>query len=435
LRGGAIAAALAIALQTFGGMLAGPLATADAVLSATTAVNVRSGPGTTFSILGVLWQGNTITARGASQNGWTPVTYQGKSAWVSSQYLAGTAAPAAAQTSSGGTATTLAALNLRTGAGLSFAVIRVLPKGSTVTLTGRTANGFSEVGANQWVSTSWITTSAAVASRGLVSTPTTQVRATTTLILRSSSSSTYTKLGEIPSGAFLEATGVTANGVAQILYQGELRWVNANYLVPVTAAGPATPAPTGLPAVSATRYAMVALDIRDTSATAYNAITNVPRGTALQITGVVENTAAQIVYGGAVRWVQAVFLSAVPPAASGDYSTGLADLTPKAQAVVADVRVRFTSIKTIYGVRADSIPDHPSGRAVDLMIPNYSSNAAYGQQIADYYRANASKYGISYIIFRQRIWNVARDSEGWRWMADRGGDTANHYDHVHITVF
>ena len=24
---------------------------------------------------------------------------------------------------------------------------------------------------------------------------------------------------------------------------------------------------------------------------------------------------------------------------------------------------------------------------------------------------------------------------GWTWMADRGGTTANHYDHIHVTVY
>ncbi|MDQ1640746.1 MAG: hypothetical protein QOJ90_97, partial [Actinomycetota bacterium] len=28
-----------------------------------------------------------------------------------------------------------------------------------------------------------------------------------------------------------------------------------------------------------------------------------------------------------------------------------------------------------------------------------------------------------------------RSSEGWRPMADRGSTTANHYDHVHVSVY
>ena len=67
MRGAAAAGVLAIALQTLGGMAAGPLASADTVLSATTAVNVRTGPGTSYSVLGVLYQGTQVTVRGAAQ--------------------------------------------------------------------------------------------------------------------------------------------------------------------------------------------------------------------------------------------------------------------------------------------------------------------------------------------------------------------------------
>ena len=42
--------------------------------------------------------------------------------------------------------------------------------------------------------------------------------------------------------------------------------------------------------------------------------------------------------------------------------------------------------------------------------------------------------GVDYLIYEQRIWTVQRGGEGWRGMSDRGGDTANHYDHVHVTT-
>ena len=32
-------------------------------------------------------------------------------------------------------------------------------------------------------------------------------------------------------------------------------------------------------------------------------------------------------------------------------------------------------------------------------------------------------------------WTVQRADDGWRWMEDRGSTTANHYDHVHVTVY
>jgi len=39
------------------------------------------------------------------------------------------------------------------------------------------------------------------------------------------------------------------------------------------------------------------------------------------------------------------------------------------------------------------------------------------------------------VIFDAKIWNIARDDEGWRPYGNGGGDSAMHYNHVHVTVF
>lgn len=62
----------------------------------------RSGPSTSAGILGELFYGNVVTITGTSGD-WTQVTYNGKSGYVFSQYVAkGTYTP---PTSSGGSAT------------------------------------------------------------------------------------------------------------------------------------------------------------------------------------------------------------------------------------------------------------------------------------------------------------------------------------------
>ena len=58
-----------------------------------------------------------------------------------------------------------------------------------------------------------------------------------------------------------------------------------------------------------------------------------------------------------------------------------------------------------------------------------------GDAIANYVRAHASSFGVSEVIWEQHIWSVQRSSEGWRLMEDRGSTTANHYDHVHVSVY
>ena len=54
---------------------------------ATSTVNVRSGPGTSYEKLGQLAKGDKVTRTGICENGWSRVVYNGKVAYISSSYL------------------------------------------------------------------------------------------------------------------------------------------------------------------------------------------------------------------------------------------------------------------------------------------------------------------------------------------------------------
>ena len=43
--------------------------------------------------------------------------------------------------------------------------------------------------------------------------------------------------------------------------------------------------------------------------------------------------------------------------------------------------------------------------------------------------------GIKYLIYQQQIWMAGNSAGAWEYMADRGSATANHYDHVHVSVY
>ncbi|GAA3611717.1 hypothetical protein GCM10022199_14480 [Marihabitans asiaticum] len=101
-------------------------------------------------------------------------------------------------------------------------------------------------------------------------------------------------------------------------------------------------------------------------------------------------------------------------------------LGPNASGVYSAVRSQFPHLTNIGGYRAGDGGDHGSGRAVDVMC-----GSADGDAVAAYLQANASRLNITYIIWKQRIWMPGRD---WRQMSDRGSATANHYDHVHVSV-
>ncbi|MFI7701253.1 coiled-coil domain-containing protein [Nonomuraea sp. NPDC049480] len=82
--------------------------------------------------------------------------------------------------------------------------------------------------------------------------------------------------------------------------------------------------------------------------------------------------------------------------------------------------------------------EHPLGRACDFMLSRggampSAAELRRGEEIAGWAVENAKRLGIMYIIYRQRIWHVRTGA--WRTMSDRGGTTANHYDHPHLSVY
>ncbi len=86
----------------------------------------------------------------------------------------------------------------------------------------------------------------------------------------------------------------------------------------------------------------------------------------------------------------------------------------------------FPEINNIGGVRQDALRWHPDGLALDVMIPNPTSQAgiALGNQIVAYVMANAQRFGI-----QDAIWRGAYYTPG----GGRSGGYG-HYDHVHITT-
>lgn len=125
--------------------------------------------------------------------------------------------------------------------------------------------------------------------------------------------------------------------------------------------------------------------------------------------------------------------SSTSAASESTSAVGSDGLSANTTAVMKAVKAKWPSVT----FSTDGDQDHATGHAVDIMIPNPTTAAGKqtGDEIAAYLKANQSTFHIHYLIWQQRIWNIQRDSEGWRAMADRGSATANHYDHVHVSVY
>ncbi len=199
------------------GGLVGPVAPPRVALAAgaTTidAVNLRSGPGTDYPVLAVMWPGSAVSIDGAPQNGFYPVTYAGTSGWASGLYLS---------MGDGRTATTTTALNLRTGPSFADWVVDVMPAGAVVTLTGGSVNDFLSVsynGVDGWAHAAYLTTGG-----GGVATTTDGVN------LRTGPSFADWVIAVVPAGTTVETTGDPQNGFYPVNYAGNAGWISGDYL-------------------------------------------------------------------------------------------------------------------------------------------------------------------------------------------------------------
>jgi hypothetical protein len=184
-------------------------------------------------------------------------------------------------------------------------------------------------------------------------------------------------LAVLPEGGEVAVTGHRRRGFAQILFHGQVRWVHAAYLAQHRPAPPASPPP-GSSAPSA-------------------------------------SSAGPPVAG-------------VTSAPCPDGSSTEAGLTPSAVTLFRSVCNAFPALTTYGGY--DPHGEHSTGRAIDFMV----TDSGLGQAVADWARAHAAELDLYDVIWAQHIWTPERASEGWRLMPDRGSATANHYDHVHISV-
>ena len=296
-----------------------------------------------------------------------------------------------------------------------------------------------------------------------------EMMATSTVNVRRGPGAGFEAFAAIKEGGKVAITDVKVDGWQQVKIDDKAGFVAAKYLGAVPAAKPSpspskakpssaptsketTPAPAPLPKlgkVAGDRWATSAVNVRQGPGTSHKVLAGLSVGQKAQITDVKIDGWQQINRDGKAAYVSAKYLSSEAPATrvpspapsapapsnptSGECSNTSArsiasGLTSKTRNAMYAVCAQFPSIKTYGGARR-SDGYHGSGRAVDIMV-----SGDFGWEVANWTRANASRLGISEVIYAQRIWTTQRSSEGWRWMSDRGSVSANHYDHVHISV-
>lgn len=247
-----------------------------------------------------------------------------------------------------------------------------------------------------------------------------------------------------PQRAGLAVTGATTSALPSAAEIADLRELrsdaalqasrsadrSATDVVPprvATAAAPMLPPTT--PA-----YTTIAVNVRAAASEEAEVITVLDPGTEIAVTGQAAGGYVEIVFDSRLAWVYSGYV-ADTPAADGVSGAACASgsgvesgLVSNAIAVHRAVCALFPGVSSYGGWRSGG-GNHSGGRALDIMV-----STGLGNEIAAYLQAHAAELGITELITQQRIWTTDRAGEGWRWMEDRGSATANHYDHVHVSV-
>ncbi|MHA6796195.1 hypothetical protein ACVGVM_22185 [Pseudonocardia bannensis] len=137
-----------------------------------------------------------------------------------------------------------------------------------------------------------------------------------------------------------------------------------------------------------------------------------------------ERKAAEAKKAAEVRAVSATTTAATGALGCGLSTASLGDVKPWVEQAAEFLGCLFGKPTMIGQASRGNASDHPSGLALDFMM-----RGATGDRLAECAVRNKDALGITYVIWKQRI----NFGSGWQPMEDRGSDTANHFDHVHVS--
>ena len=218
-------------------------------------LNVRSGPGTSNSVIGSLKRGNSVAVK-AKSNGWYKVSYGSGTGWVCGDYLSvGQSSPAKAPaqskpsspSSSGGSAGRIsgtggAGVNVRSGAGTGYGRIGGLGEGASVTIVGQ-SNGWYQIkygSGTGWVSSQFVKKGSGGSSGGSSSGGSSSGGSTSTagyvsgtggagVNVRSGAGTGHSRIGGLAEGASVTIVG-QSNGWYKIKYGSGTGWVSSQFI-------------------------------------------------------------------------------------------------------------------------------------------------------------------------------------------------------------
>lgn len=198
------------------------------------ALNVRSGAGTMYNRLGLLYKGTSVMIREDCGNGWYKISGGGYTGYVSGEWVkvSGNSSSDSSDAQPIGTGTVnTACLNVRSGAGTGYSRVGYLYSGNSVSILKDCGNGWYQISygsGSAYVCAEYISTgSDSGDSDG--GEQTTGIVTADALNVRSGAGTGYSRLGLLYSGNSVTILG-SSNGWYKISYRNGVGYVSAEYV-------------------------------------------------------------------------------------------------------------------------------------------------------------------------------------------------------------
>ncbi len=266
-------------------------------------LNVRSGAGTSYKIIGTVKKGKTFTITGTvkdkSGTKWYKFRYSSKDGYVSARYV--TLVKGITVTSVKdlkGTVNSSGGLNVRKGPGTSYASLGIIANGKTFTITGKAKDSkgvwwyrFTFKSKTGYVSSKYVkaksTAPAVTAVKNLKGT----VTSSDGVNVRSGIGTSYKKLGTLAKGKTFTITGKAkdSKGVYwyRMTYNSSTGYVQSGYIKTTTISS--SSGDSGSTSTASYKIGTVTasdgLNVRSGAGTGYSILTVLDKGISVEITG------------------------------------------------------------------------------------------------------------------------------------------------------
>ncbi len=197
-------------------------------------LNVRSGAGTTYGIIGSVVKGQALSVMSKSGS-WYKINYNGRMGYVSSDYVqaSGTTTPPTESTTY---TVTASMLNVRSGAGTNYASIGSVTKGQKLSVVSKSGSWYkiNYNGRMGYVSSDYVQAS------GTTTPPAESTTYTVTasmLNVRSGAGTNYASIGSVTKGQKLSVVSKSGSWY-KINYNGRTGYVSSDYVQASATASP-----------------------------------------------------------------------------------------------------------------------------------------------------------------------------------------------------